>query len=117
MYLSATIPWLIPRSINSGWMVIRVIILFFFLLINCQNIKNVLNLFLSLLASEAVGILHQRGICQQTNAPIELVASDVLDHYRTYSLLEKLLHSPKKLTGEQLAFQIEPQTSKMLIEM
>lgn len=69
------------------------------------------------LASDAVSILHQRGICQQTNAPIDLVASDVLDHYRTYSLLERLLQTPTKLASEQLAFQIEPQTSHMLIEM
>ncbi|XP_014212622.1 acidic fibroblast growth factor intracellular-binding protein [Copidosoma floridanum] len=67
--------------------------------------------------SEAVSILQQRGICQQTNAPIELVASDVLDHYHTYSLLEKLLHAPAKLASEQLAFQIEPHTSRMLIEI
>lgn len=68
-------------------------------------------------SSDAVNILHQRGICQQSNAPLELVASDILDHYRTYALLEKLLHTPTKLASEQLAFQIEPQTSQMLIEM
>ncbi|KAK0081079.1 hypothetical protein PV325_012825 [Microctonus aethiopoides] len=68
-------------------------------------------------SSDAVSILHQRGICQQTNATIDLVASDVLDHYRTYSLLERLFHTPTKLASEQLAFQIEPQTSQMLIEM
>ncbi|CAL7937298.1 unnamed protein product [Xylocopa violacea] len=68
-------------------------------------------------SSEAVNILHQRGICHQTNASIELVASDILDHYRTYALLEKLLHTPTKLASEQLAFQIEPQTSQMLIEI
>ncbi|KAJ8680329.1 hypothetical protein QAD02_016116 [Eretmocerus hayati] len=68
-------------------------------------------------SSDAVSILQQRGVCQQTNAPVELLASDVLDHYRTYSLLEKLLHAPTKLACEQLAFQIEPQTSQMLIEM
>ncbi|XP_033342083.2 acidic fibroblast growth factor intracellular-binding protein [Megalopta genalis] len=68
-------------------------------------------------SSDAVNILHQRGICHQTNAPIELVASDILDHYRTYALLEKLLHTPTKLASEQIAFQIEPQTSQMLIEM
>ncbi|XP_046746937.1 acidic fibroblast growth factor intracellular-binding protein [Diprion similis] len=68
-------------------------------------------------SSEAVNTLNQRGICQQTNAPIELVASDVLDHYRTYSLLERLLQMPPQLASEQLAFQIEPQTSQMLIEM
>ncbi|XP_043680962.1 acidic fibroblast growth factor intracellular-binding protein isoform X2 [Vespula pensylvanica] len=68
-------------------------------------------------SSDAVNILQQRGICMQTNAPLDLVASDVLDHYRTYALLEKLLHTPTKLATEQLAFQIEPQTSQMLIEM
>ncbi|RLU24336.1 hypothetical protein DMN91_002424 [Ooceraea biroi] len=68
-------------------------------------------------ASDAVNILHQRGICQQTNAPLELVASDIHDHYRTYALLEKLLHTPTELASEQLAFRIEPQTSQMLIEM
>lgn len=50
-----------------------------------------------------------------TGASLELIASDVLDHYRTYSLLEKLLSHPTKLQ-EQLAFQIEPQTKQLLIE-
>ena len=70
---------------------------------------------LLLIASEAVTALHQRGVTQQTGATPELVASDVLDHYRTYSLLERLLHNPPKL-AEQLAFQIEPQTRRLLIE-
>lgn len=66
-------------------------------------------------ASEAVTILHQRGVTQQTGASMELLASDVLDHYRTYCLLERLLHNPPKL-AEQLAFQIDPQTRQILIE-
>ncbi|PSN54647.1 Acidic fibroblast growth factor intracellular-binding protein [Blattella germanica] len=66
-------------------------------------------------SSEAVSALNQRGVTQQTGASLELVASDVLDHYRTYSLLERLLHNPPKL-AEQLAFQIEPQTRRFLIE-
>ncbi|XP_021933150.1 acidic fibroblast growth factor intracellular-binding protein isoform X4 [Zootermopsis nevadensis] len=68
-----------------------------------------------LIASEAVTALNQRGVIQQSGATLELVASDVLDHYRTYSLLERLLHNPPKL-AEQLAFQIEPQTRRLLIE-
>jgi hypothetical protein len=52
---------------------------------------------------------------QLTGASLELIASDVLDHYRTYSLVEKLLSNPNKLQ-EQLAFQIEPQTRQLLIE-
>lgn len=66
-------------------------------------------------ASEAVAILNQQGLGQQTGASLELIASDVLDHYRTYSLLEKLLSNPSKLQ-EQLAFQIEPKTQQFLIE-
>jgi len=66
-------------------------------------------------ASEAVSILNQRGLGQTTGASLDLIASDVLDHYRTYSLLEKLLSNPSKLQ-EQLAFQIEPHTKKLLIE-
>lgn len=66
-------------------------------------------------ATEAVQILNQRGLGQITGASVELIASDVLDHYRTYSLLEKLLSNPNKLQ-EQLAFQIEPQTRQLLIE-
>ncbi|XP_008545391.1 acidic fibroblast growth factor intracellular-binding protein [Microplitis demolitor] len=68
-------------------------------------------------STDAVNLLNQRGICQQINASMDLIASDILDHYRTYSLLERLIHTPTKLASEQLAFQIEPQTSQMLIEM
>lgn len=71
--------------------------------------------WLYLSASEAVAILDKKGLGKQTGASIELIASDVLDHYRTYSLLEKLLSNPHKLQ-EQLAFQIEPQTRQLLIE-
>lgn len=60
-------------------------------------------------------ILNMRGLGQITGATLELIASDVLDHYRTYSLLEKLLSNPNKLQ-EQLAFQIEPLTRQLLIE-
>lgn len=68
-----------------------------------------------LLASEAVQALHNQNIKEKAVTAIELIASDVLDHYRTYSLLERLLQNPPKL-AEQLAFQIEPQTRQLLIE-
>ncbi len=48
-------------------------------------------------------------------APLELVASDVLDHYRTYSLLERLVCAPTKLS-EQPSCQLEPQSQQLLIE-
>ncbi|XP_026466904.1 acidic fibroblast growth factor intracellular-binding protein [Ctenocephalides felis] len=66
-------------------------------------------------SSEAVSILKQNGVIQQIGVPLDLIASDVLDHYRTYSLLERLLGNPPKLS-EQPAFQLEPQTRTLLIE-
>lgn len=66
------------------------------------------------LASEAVALLKQKGE-NIFNAPLELIASDVLDHYRTYSLLEKVLHTPPKLS-ENSNFQLEPQSRALLIE-
>ncbi|XP_028172105.1 acidic fibroblast growth factor intracellular-binding protein-like [Ostrinia furnacalis] len=66
-------------------------------------------------SSEAVSTLHQRNIAKQTGASVELIASDVLDHYRTFALLERLLTVPSKLS-EQMIFQIDEQTKQMLIE-
>lgn len=71
--------------------------------------------FCVVLASEAVSILKQYGILEEMGTTLDLVASDILDHYRTYSLLEKLIHYPTKL-DQQLAFQIEPQTKHILVE-
>lgn len=62
-----------------------------------------------------MAILDKKGLGKQTGASLELIASDVLDHYRTYSLLEKLLSYPIQLQ-EQSAFQIEPETRQFLIE-
>lgn len=49
------------------------------------------------------------------SVPIEIVSSDVLDHYRTYSLLERLLQSPAKLS-DQPAFQLDGPTQALFIE-
>lgn len=68
-----------------------------------------------LLATEAVHFQNTKGIARNMNAPLELIASDVLDHYRTYSLLERLLYTPTKLS-EQPSFQLEPQSQHLLIE-
>lgn len=46
---------------------------------------------------------------------MELLMSDVLDHYRTFHMLERLLHTPLKLTAEW-TFQMEAETQLMLIE-
>lgn len=47
--------------------------------------------------------------------PYDLINSEVLDHYRNYSLLERLLHTPSTLS-EQPTFQLEPQSCNLLIE-
>lgn len=65
--------------------------------------------------SSTEAILKQKAIAQNCGAPLELVASDVLDHYRTYSLIERLLHVPTKLS-EQPQLQLESQSKQILIE-
>lgn len=41
------------------------------------------NICFDMVASEAVSTLHQRSILKQMTAPVDLIASDVLDHYRS----------------------------------
>lgn len=67
------------------------------------------------IANDAVSILKQRGICQEMDATVDLVNSDVMDHYRTYCLIEKMLIEPSKLQ-EQSSFQIDIETTDLLIE-
>lgn len=66
-------------------------------------------------ASESVRHLKKKAGDQFVSVPIEIFVSDVLDHYRTYSLIERLLFSPPKLT-EQSSFQLEPHARNLLIE-
>lgn len=49
------------------------------------------------------------------NTHEDLIISDVLDHYRTFQLIEKLLHNPTQLS-EQWTFQITPKNQKILID-
>ena len=68
-------------------------------------------------AHEAADILQQRGILQQWGANMDLLMSDVLDHYRTFHMLEKTLHTPLKLTAAgEWTFQMEADTQQLLIE-
>ncbi|XP_055716638.1 acidic fibroblast growth factor intracellular-binding protein [Phlebotomus papatasi] len=66
-------------------------------------------------STEAVNFLKLKESSQMMGVPVELICSDVLDHYRTYSLLERILHMPSKLS-EQPSFQLEPQSRSLLIE-
>ncbi|CAO1415478.1 unnamed protein product [Diamesa serratosioi] len=64
--------------------------------------------------SSSEAVVKQKKVISHT-IPLEFIASDVLDHYRTYALIEKLLYTPQKLdqTG---SFQLEKQSRIVLIE-
>lgn len=66
-------------------------------------------------AQDAAIALHTNEGMKESEIPLELLKSDVLDHYRTLQMLERLLHSPVHL-AEQWTFQLMPQTQEMLIE-
>lgn len=69
-------------------------------------------LFLIYFSSEAV--IRQRKAVK-TNIPLDLIASDVLDHYRTYAHLEKFLDAPQKLDSS-LSFQLEKASKAVIID-
>ncbi|XP_021945753.1 acidic fibroblast growth factor intracellular-binding protein [Folsomia candida] len=67
-------------------------------------------------AQEAAVVLQQRGALQTfPGATSDFLLADVCDHYRTYVLLEKLLHTPPRIF-EQWTFQMDSQTQRMLID-
>ncbi|XP_035214059.1 acidic fibroblast growth factor intracellular-binding protein-like isoform X2 [Stegodyphus dumicola] len=65
-------------------------------------------------ASEGATILIN-GSLKEFDIDFSMLLSDVLDHYRTFQMLERLLHYPRRLT-EQWIFQIAPSMQRMLIE-
>eukprot|EP00062_Callorhinchus_milii_P027672 gi/632991255/ref/XP_007884544.1/ PREDICTED: acidic fibroblast growth factor intracellular-binding protein [Callorhinchus milii] len=65
--------------------------------------------------SDAVTIRIQNGVLEQTDATPDVLESDTMDHYRTFQMLERLLHSPPKLVN-QLLLQIPPPMQCVLIE-
>ncbi|KAH1168238.1 hypothetical protein KIL84_003721 [Mauremys mutica] len=65
--------------------------------------------------SDAVSLRLRSGILEQTGATVDVLQSDTMDHYRTFHMLERLLHTPSKLI-HQLHFQIPPSRQAMLIE-
>lgn len=65
--------------------------------------------------SEASLYLKQKCFGQIMTAHIDLIVSDILDQYRTYSLIERLLQAPVKLS-EQSSFQLDPKTLGLIIE-
>ncbi|XP_060031983.1 acidic fibroblast growth factor intracellular-binding protein isoform X2 [Erinaceus europaeus] len=65
--------------------------------------------------SDAVALRVRAGILEQTGATAAVLQSDTMDHYRTFHMLERLLHAPPKLL-HQLVFQIPPSRQALLIE-
>ncbi|XP_064489864.1 acidic fibroblast growth factor intracellular-binding protein-like [Ornithodoros turicata] len=66
-------------------------------------------------AQDAAAAIHRNQGMKESEIPLELLKSDVIDHYRTLQMLERLLHSPVHL-AEQWTFQLMPETQEMLIE-
>eukprot|EP00058_Branchiostoma_floridae_P000443 XP_002585931.1 hypothetical protein BRAFLDRAFT_289524 [Branchiostoma floridae] len=64
---------------------------------------------------EAVQARLQSGILQSTGASPDMLQSDTLDNYRTFSLLERFLQSPPKL-ATQVLLQIPAAVQRTLIE-
>ncbi|KAK7078269.1 hypothetical protein SK128_016600 [Halocaridina rubra] len=64
---------------------------------------------------EAVQVLQHRGELDTWGATLELLTCDTSDHYRTFSMLEKLLLTPVKL-AEEWTFQLEPAVQKLVIQ-
>ncbi|EDL33134.1 fibroblast growth factor (acidic) intracellular binding protein, isoform CRA_c [Mus musculus] len=65
--------------------------------------------------NDAVALRVRSGILEQTGATTGVLQSDTMDHYRTFHMLERLLHAPPKLL-HQLIFQIPPSRQTLLIE-
>ncbi|CAH1261771.1 FIBP [Branchiostoma lanceolatum] len=64
---------------------------------------------------EAVQARFQSGILQTTGASPDVLQSDTLDNYRTFSLLERFLQAPPKL-ATQVLLQIPAAVQRKLIE-
>ena len=66
-------------------------------------------------AQEAASLQQKRGNLQHYGATFDMLLSDVLDHYRTFNMLERYLKNPSKI-ADQLELQIATQTQALLIE-
>nr|XP_046914144.1 acidic fibroblast growth factor intracellular-binding protein B-like isoform X2 [Dermatophagoides farinae] len=66
-------------------------------------------------AQQAAKEVREKDFLSLNNVHEDLIISYVLDQYRTFQMLEKLLHIPIQLS-EQWTFQMTPVTQQMLIE-
>ncbi|XP_077997432.1 acidic fibroblast growth factor intracellular-binding protein-like [Glandiceps talaboti] len=65
--------------------------------------------------NEAVFARQHTGILRKTGATTDMLMYDTLDHYRTFNMLEKILHHPSQIVNQML-LQMPLATQKMLIE-
>ena len=72
--------------------------------------------------TEAMQKLRERGLvtsqsdyCKDSAEENNLLASDLADNYRLFGLWESMLHQPVTFS-EQLVFQLDPTTQRMLVE-
>ncbi|XP_065718251.1 acidic fibroblast growth factor intracellular-binding protein isoform X1 [Patagioenas fasciata] len=65
--------------------------------------------------SEAVSRRLRGGLLERSGTSVSVLQSDTRDHFRTFQMLERLLHSPPRLC-QQLLFQIPPPRQAALIQ-
>jgi len=66
-------------------------------------------------AQEAASLQQKRGNLQHYGATFDMLLSDILDHYRTFGMLERYLKNPSRMAS-QLELQIASHTQALLIE-
>jgi len=64
---------------------------------------------------EAASLQQKRGNLQHYGATFDMLLSDILDHYRTFGMLERYLKNPSSI-ADQLELQIPSHTQTLLIE-
>uniref|UniRef100_A0A8V5GRP5 Uncharacterized protein n=1 Tax=Melopsittacus undulatus TaxID=13146 RepID=A0A8V5GRP5_MELUD len=65
--------------------------------------------------SEAVARRLRGGLLDHTGSSVQVLQSDTRDHFRTFQMLERLLHAPPRLL-QQLLFQIPPPRQALLVQ-
>lgn len=65
--------------------------------------------------AEAVARRLRGGVLERAGASVAVLQSDTRDHFRTFQMLERLLHAPPRLL-QQLLFQIPPPRQAVLVQ-
>jgi len=64
---------------------------------------------------EAASLQQKRGNLQHYGATFDMLLTDILDHYRTFGMLERYLKNPGRMADQQ-ELQIASHTQALLIE-